>query len=372
MRPADSNRYLLIAVAAVAPAATALAQTGPRALAELRARERAQQQAQLAASAAATGGPVNIDADQVELPADPRLWTNSPPLSMAALDGKGVVFYFFEEQCAACAEQWPMLNAMAAKHQGEPVLFVAVNSGTDPRELGRYVSRNRVQWRLVHDPNGSLANAMGVPALTPQGPYFAVRSLNGEGEIESGVGTDFEATVKQALEGAAWRVAPQGIPRELMRAWESIEFGDFASAARAVNRAASSNEEGVKSAAERLQTAVSEHATELAKQAKDALDEGDKWAAYKALNRIVEQFSDYEDLPLVDRVETKRDELAEDAEIERQVEAANLLEKAIATAARGGPAAMRRGKSQLERIVSDHGGTEAADRAQKLLNSQSR
>lgn len=372
MRIVEASRPVTaIALLLLVGAAPSFAQTGPRALAELRARERAQQQAQFAASAAATGGPVNVKAEEVQLPTDPRLWRNSAPLSLAALRGKGAVFYFFEEECPNCAEQWPALNTMAAKHQEEPVLFIAVNSGTDPRGLSRYLAQNRVQWRVIHDADRSLENAMGVPALSQQGAVFAVRYLNGEGQIASGVGADFEATVAKALEGASWRVDPKGLPRGLMRAWEAIEYGDFASAAHAVNKARESNDEATKSGGDRLHEAVDTAATDLATSAKESLDGGDKWPAYKTLNRLVEQFSEYEGLPLVERVESKRDELADDPDIKRQIEAADMFDKAAATAARGGAAAMRRGKSQLERIVSDYGGTEAAERAQTLLNQGS-
>src|SRR5690349_3653751 len=47
-------------------------------------------------------------ADTAELlPRDPAAWLNSPPLSVEALKGKGVVLWFFEEQCPRCRAKWP-------------------------------------------------------------------------------------------------------------------------------------------------------------------------------------------------------------------------------------------------------------------------
>ena len=37
------------------------------------------------------------NAQQLDLPQDPRAWINSGPVSLETMKGKGVVFYFFEE-----------------------------------------------------------------------------------------------------------------------------------------------------------------------------------------------------------------------------------------------------------------------------------
>ena len=37
------------------------------------------------------------EVQQVEFPADPSLWLNSPPISSEILKGKAAVLYFFEE-----------------------------------------------------------------------------------------------------------------------------------------------------------------------------------------------------------------------------------------------------------------------------------
>lgn len=40
---------------------------------------------------------VTAQETEFSLPANPAQWINSPPVSMEAIRGKGVVLYFFEE-----------------------------------------------------------------------------------------------------------------------------------------------------------------------------------------------------------------------------------------------------------------------------------
>lgn len=42
-----------------------------------------------------------------ELPSNPQQWINCPPLSLDQLKDKGVVLFFFEEQCPTCEKVGP-------------------------------------------------------------------------------------------------------------------------------------------------------------------------------------------------------------------------------------------------------------------------
>jgi len=84
-------------------------------------------------------------ADTTELlPRDPTAWLNSPPLSVDALKGKGVVLWFFEEQCPRCRAKWPGMYELAKRFEGQPVVFIAVNSGTSPIEVAQYAREVRL------------------------------------------------------------------------------------------------------------------------------------------------------------------------------------------------------------------------------------
>ena len=56
-----------------------------------------------------------------EFPADPAQWINSGPLSASGLKGKGIVLWFFEEECPRCRARWPALIESAKKFEGQPV-----------------------------------------------------------------------------------------------------------------------------------------------------------------------------------------------------------------------------------------------------------
>lgn len=299
-------------------------------------------------NASAGGGP--------PLPADPRLWHNSPPLTRESLEGKGVVFYFFDEECPRCAAGWPEVQKASREYDGKPVLFLAVNSGTDPRTLKRYLAQNRVAWPVVADPTREFENAMGVPKLTSQGEVFALRYVSGDGSSGSIKDPDLAAAAQAALKGASWRVDPKEIPRALLSAWKAIELGDYAKAARQVNRAIDSKDEALKAGAERLLEAVTDEIKSVGKEATAAFKEGDTWTAYKHLQSVEDRFGDYE-IELVENAAEKSKELAKTDAIKTQVAAGRLLDKAIA----------KRSPRDLKRIVTKYPSTEAATKASELL-----
>lgn len=311
----------------------------------------------------------SLDANAAELslrlPADPRLWHNSSPLTLESLKGKGVVFYFFEEESPRLAANWPALLGMSKQYEGKPLLFIAVSSGTDPRVLKRYLGQYHIGWPVIHDLDRSLEMAMGVPKLSLGGEEFAFRFVAGDGSRGQGQGADVAGTAESALKGAAWRVEPAAVPAKLQVAWRAVELGDFTAAARTLTQAAEAKDDELKAGAEKLLAAVEEEVTSAAKAAQEALNEGDEWSAYKRLESIPRQFQGYE-FDLIERAESKTKELAKSDAVKSQIAAAKMLEKAMATAARGAGGA-NRAKGLLNRLVEEHPDTEAAAKAQELL-----
>jgi hypothetical protein len=281
-----------------------------------------------ASSAAAQSPDANLAEPSLRLPTDPRLWHNSAPLTLESLKGKGVVFYFFEEESPRLAANWPNMLGLSKQYEGKPLLFIAVSSGTDPRVLKRYLGQYRVAWPVIHDYDRSLEMAMGVPKLTLGGEEFAFRYVAGDGSKGQGQGADVSGTAEAALAGAAWRVDPAVVPEKLKGAWRAVELG-------------------------------------AAKEAQEALTEGDEWTAYKLLGSIPQRFEGYE-FELIERAETKSKDLAKSDAVKGQIAAAKMLDKAMATAARG-PGGVNRAKGLLNRLVEEHPDSEAATKAQELL-----
>lgn len=294
------------------------------------------------------------------LPPDPRLWHNSPPLTMESLEGKGVVFYFFDEESPRCAAGWPDIQKSAHAYDGKPVLFLAVNSGTDPRMLKRYLGRYRVSWPVISDPSRGFENAMGVPKLSAGGEDFALLYISGDGTTGSIQGADLAAAAEAALKGSAWRVDPKAIPQSLLSAWKAIELGDYAAAARTVNRALESKDEDLKAGAEQLLEAVTEEIKAIGKEATAAFKEGDQWTAYKHLQSVKNRFGKYE-IELVETATAKSKELAKTDAVKTEVAAGRMLEKAI----------HKRSERDLQRVANKYPSTEAAVKANEFLSMMS-
>jgi hypothetical protein len=320
-----------------------------------------------ASTAAAQTPDANAQEPSLRLPTDPRLWHNSPPLTLESLKGKGVVFYFFEEESQRIAANWPNMQGLSKQFEGKPLLFVAVSSGTDPRVLKRYLGQYRVAWPVIHDYDRSLETAMGVRALMPGGEEFSFRYVAGDGSLGRGQGADVAGAAESALAGAAWRVDPAEVPEKLKGAWRAVELGSFAAAAKTLSQAAEAKDETLKAGAEKLLAAVEEEVTSAAKEAQEALNEGEDWTAYKLLGSIPQRFEGYE-FELIERAETKSKDLAKSDAVKGQIAAAKMLDKAMATAARG-HGGVNRAKGLLNRLVEEYPDSEAATKAQELLAS---
>lgn len=338
-------------------------------------------------TAARSGGVGSTGDGDWELPTDPKVWRNSPPLSLDSLEGKGVVFFYFttdepperrlpggsrtrglgaREDELSTEALWTYLNQESEAYVGKPVLFLGVASANDARSFERYLRRNRVQWPVIADPGGALTNAMGVPNLDPAGANStAVKVLSAEGALRDGLTGDFQGTAELALEGAAWRVDPSTIPPRLNKAWRAIELGDFAAAAKQVTRAAKERDPELKAAAERLLKAVRDEAEPIASDAQEALQSSDSWSAYKHLDTLVTRFDGYDEL--IGIAADKLKELAEQEEVKKELAALTLFDKARAQDAKGTAAGTRRAKSTLQRLLEDHPGTEAASKAEEAL-----
>ena len=121
------------------------------------------------------------------LPANPAMWLNSPPLTAETLKGKGVVLWFYEEQCPSCRKKWPDMYAVAKKFEGEPVVFIAVNSGNRATRFavcqgGRSaVARDRRSHARVRE---AVARQRDQPAEYPSAGDHSSQRPEDDGQLE--------------------------------------------------------------------------------------------------------------------------------------------------------------------------------------------
>jgi thiol-disulfide isomerase/thioredoxin len=293
--------------------------------------------------------------------ADPGRWIHSPPLTKEMLSGKAVVFYFVEEECPNCARRWPGVLETAAKFQGQPVLFVVVNSGTSRSEFEGYLRRNNVTWPAINDWDRSFERQFGYEISLEN--ICQVEVLMPDGAFEPGDFNDLEGTAKEAAKSAQWKVEPKEIPDGLRDAWLAIEFGSYPDAARAITK----NIDGkgaLGTAAQLLNKFVQDDLTAKIAAAQKHLDEGDSWEAFKGFSVIPVRFKGYE-VPA--DVNSRISELSKNDAVKQELAAQKLLTKAQQTAAKG-PASLKGAVKQLQSLVKLHPETEAGAQAQQYLD----
>jgi thiol-disulfide isomerase/thioredoxin len=304
-------------------------------------------------------------ADSAELlPRDPAMWLNSPPLTAESLKGKGVVLWFFEEDCPSCRGKWPGLLALAKKFEGQPVVFIAVNSGNSPAEVQQYAKDVKLSWPIIVDPTRqfekqwpdseiSLANIHQCELILPSG------------KKGSGRWNDVEGSVKEALEGAAWKIDPKTIPAAFMPTWQQVELGNYAAAANLLKKGLTTRNAEVKEAATRVNAFVQDQLSAAVAEAAQAQQAGDTWRAYRLYRGVSTTFAGY-DLP--SEVVEAQKQLAADASVKRQLEAAKALDgirKSLPTART--ESARKRIVARLQQLAGQFSGTDAAAEAQQLL-----
>lgn len=306
------------------------------------------------------------EGELAELPSADEQWINSPPLKLDQLEGKGLVFWFFEEQCPNCEKKWPAMLAAARQHQDKPLLFIAVNSGNTPAQIAGYIKRNRIDWPVIVDTDRSFEKAcLGANTeISLQRIYqMGVRLAEGDWKIANYRILDQVAAA--ATEGGTWNIEPEGIPDELRQAWAQVEIGNYPAASRAIMRAGKTGDAASKAAAKRLFEHVKASMDEELVAIKEQLKTGDDYAAYKALGSLLDVYDGY---PVPRAVEEKYKEVGQKEAVKAEHRAAKKVAAAIRTGSKNTPAAVKRAVKQLEKVIADFPDTEAAAEAQTLLD----
>jgi thiol-disulfide isomerase/thioredoxin len=320
---------------------------------------------ELTAIAQTATGSTAKPADAVkEFPSEPAMWVNSGPLSVEALKGKGAFVWFYEEECPKCRDKWPDMLATAKKYEGKPVVFIAVNSGTSRDEVEDYAEATGLNWPILVDANREFEKQSGVNEISLQNIYQC-RIITADGRMIRGNTGDMEASIKTALEGAAWKVDPAEVPDTLKKAWLGIESGNYAQAGSTIRKSLGSPKPEVKSAAEKLNAAVQKEIVNQVAAAKAARDQGNNWNAYLAYAGVTERFQGFE---LPPEVLTAKKELAADTQVKAGLVAIKSLDNARKLVESGKPVSQKRAIPMLEKIIKDLPGTDLASSAQALLD----
>lgn len=106
------------------------------------------------------------------------------PVDLAALKGKVVLVTFWSTKCPICSSEIPKLNQMAAKYNGQDVVFLALTTDNDSK-VKQYIKKKPFNFNLLPNSFGILLKyadkdgdgnvTMGYPA------HFLI---NQKGELE--------------------------------------------------------------------------------------------------------------------------------------------------------------------------------------------
>ncbi len=294
-------------------------------------------------------------------PADPSLWINTASLDARQLSGKGVVLWYFEETCPRCRAKWPELLKFAESHRDDPVVFIAVSSGTQRNEIMRYAKDVGLNWPVLLDPMRVFEKASDVGEISLQNIY-QIATINGSGRFRRANPADLEGVVEQALEDASWKIDPATIADEVKPIWQLVELGDYAKASAGLRTKGLAKSPEAKQSIEKLNSFVMEQ-MQAEIDAVDGLDETDKWERYKASKQIMERFAGFE-IPK-DFVKAGS-ELHKSKEVKAELAAQQQLMKLEIQLQRAtNPEAARR---SIEGFLKKHPDTEAATTAQQWLS----
>lgn len=304
-------------------------------------------------------------ADQAPpFPSDPNAWLNSGPLSVSGLKGKGIVLYFFEEDCPKCRDRWPALLETAKKFEKQPVLFIAVNSGSPRAKIQSYIQSVKVPWPVLIDTSRDFEKACGLFQEISLQNIYQVRYITPEGEIKLGL-QELEEVAEKAAEGAQWKIDPANVPEPLKLTWNSVEIGNYKNIASTLKKSTSSSKQDVRDAAEKLMEIVQKEIDDQMAMVKEAQEASNPYKAYEVLNEMSDRFAGFE-LPK-DAVNLKK-ELSKDAKVKAGLAATKGLDLARKQLAAGNPAAKAKSIASLEKIITDYPDTHLAAQAKGLLD----
>jgi thiol-disulfide isomerase/thioredoxin len=298
-------------------------------------------------------------------PSDPAAWVNSGPLTVSGLKGKGVVLWFFEETCPRCRERWPALLESAKSFEGKPVIFIAVNSGTNRQTVEKYVRDVKCPWPVIVDSSRAFEKACGIENEISLQNIIQAKYITSTGDLQSGSFSDFEGTAAKALDNAAWKIDPTDVPDALKPIWQNIEIGNYKGLALSLKKSLASPRADVKEASQKLLAVAQQELDELIAQAKQAQADGHGWRAYELSNQIAERFAGFE-LPM-DVAELKKT-LQKDARVKAGLAALKSLDLSKKLLQGSSPAVRKKGEELLQKVIDEFPDTELAKQAQSLLD----
>ncbi len=86
-------------------------------------------------------------------------------VDLRALTGSVVVVDFWASWCDPCKEAMPVLESLHRRHAKEGLVIVGVNIDNSARKMNRFLERQPVSFRIVHDRKLAVASKYKPPEM---------------------------------------------------------------------------------------------------------------------------------------------------------------------------------------------------------------
>lgn len=95
------------------------------------------------------------------------------PLSLGDLRGRPVIVNFWASDCGPCIEEFPLLTAAAAAHQGDQLAVVGIVVRDSSEAARDFLARMGATWPSAMDPGDAVASQYGI--IGPPDSFFINR-----------------------------------------------------------------------------------------------------------------------------------------------------------------------------------------------------
>ena len=120
-------------------------------------------------------------------------------ISLDDMNGKVVLLDFWATWCGPCRETLPIIQGIAKKFAGQPLVVISISSDSNAAAWQDFVAKNHMDWPQYRDANHALQSAYAVNVI-PQ--FFTIDTDGALQSVKVGSGADIEGGLKKLVKRA--------------------------------------------------------------------------------------------------------------------------------------------------------------------------
>jgi peroxiredoxin len=272
----------------------------------------------------------------------PGLFIDGRHYSLADLQGKAVVLFFYEQDCPKCRGLIPQRNEVVEQYKDKPIKFIAVAAGDSMREAQAYVRETHLEMPVFAD-NLSLMEKRYGEKISLQNIY-QFRVIGPTGTIEE---YRMEpAAIDKVLAGVKWKYKDDGYDPRLDAAIDRLEWGQYVDGIRLLKPYLKNSNKDLAASAQKLYDAVHAEGQQWLADAQDAEKSEKPVEAYDLYTKVSTVFAGDD---LAKRAATPLKALAASTTVKNELAARQMYEQLCTGAAR----ATARQRRMRERAQAD-------------------